>query len=146
MAKYVWGKWIRVKFWHTWILPNQTTWWVIHTKSNPISVRPEPNTDKRLYVAEMDKSENLLREAVLPDTFEAQLTAGKCIKVPMIDVRTGSGLDGEIYGIEIPSGVMGFGSYKMSWWGNSPEEWRELANWYHKTVSDLKQILDDANA
>jgi ADP-ribosylglycohydrolase len=135
-------QWVRMRLWARGHFTGDTTW-VIYHKNNPRGASREPNLDYQIYVMEIDKLNNTSREAVLDGiAFNELIIKGKSITIPLVGIRTGSGLDGTIYGFEVPIGIMGFGDYRISWWGHGADEWQSIIEWYDEMVEFLRETLD----
>lgn len=72
-----------------------------------------------------------VREAHLdPAELIEMLDRSKSLQVSILDYPLSGGLDGTMYGIEMPGN--GFGGYRFMWWGKGPNEWRALIDWYNE--------------
>ncbi|MBX3083756.1 MAG: hypothetical protein KF716_19135 [Anaerolineae bacterium] len=73
-----------------------------------------------------------------PQEFDA-LDLHRQFRFQIMDTNGLSGLDGIIYGMESCTRSP---SFKVEWWEDGPDGWRELVDWATKTMSYLSKRLD----
>lgn len=133
-------KWVKIRFWEQGHFTGHITW-IIYHKNNPLGRKKH----SEMYVIEINEYDGSSRETILSEDFNELIREGESIQIPLIGVHTGSGLDGTIYGIEVPTGVMGFGNYHIAWFMSGPNEWKPIIDWYYKVIQSMKEQLDKSN-
>ncbi len=83
----------------------------------------------------MSVEEALLRS----DEFAARLKNGQSIRVALLTEKSPWGLDGTSYGLWYKHF---YADFRLKWWADGPQEWRELTTW----ASDMRTYLSQAFA
>lgn len=130
-------KWVRIQFWEQGHFTGHMKW-IVYQKNKSLGNKK----NSEMYVVEINEYDGSSRETILSEGFDELIREGASIQIPLIGVRTGFGLDGTIYGIEVPTGVMGFGNYHIAWFMSGPSEWGQIIDWYYRVVQFLKEQLD----
>ena len=66
-----------------------------------------------------------------------RITIANTIAIPLVGIKSTVRLDAVTYGLQIPAS---YNSFRLQWWCNGPEEWRELTTW----AADMRTYLLEA--
>jgi hypothetical protein len=100
--------------------------------------------DSMLYDAQVKRvglnfNSNLTANLDANKLFEFIAEAYRNLRIPLIGVYFPIGADGTFYSVEFFT-YKGFGSVKIFWWSDYPEEWKPMTKWFR----EMTTFLDDA--